>query len=934
MWKSSLFRPRRYRLYLAVLTLLGFFYWQLKDYDHPNQITASNLTFPLPADSRHGQVPPRLPKLDTPSNDQVPPPAAHDGDFSKSHHKPPSQPPAIDSSVGSQYASSDIIDNPLKYYEVLSSSGGASRNTNGNPKGILLGEAHLPRQPKFPIPGEKLAQLPKPKLSKRPRVQATEFKETGDEKTVRLQRKNFVSQVFRTSWNQYKEYAWGYDELKPLTNEAFDPFLGWAATMVDTMDTLQIMGLDEEFQETLKFVEKIHFNSTYRKVIPMFETTIRYLGGLLSSYDLSGGKEKVLLDQAVNLGELLIGAFDTPNHMPLTYFKWEDDFQRIKYRADQGALTAEIGSFTVEFTRLSQLSGDPKFYDAVARITDKIYEFLPKSVIPWVLPQTLDVSGCRSSEHLGKLDVPFQPVSGLGKTIKFEDDSSKLPTAAKVLQDSAPTSPLIGGAGAAKANDAIMIDTGAEKLKANIKEENTSLSNAISDQILESSTGSYGSFETDAQMLAEAAGEAFADDDPVHKKKITDAEILAADRTKLKTDIPENIREDPVALALHHAAVDEMTADEQAAMALEVAAAGIGQRAKKKRAPVEPDFSDYKKKVLIEKNSAGVWPVYTCEPVDTIQPGIGKGAQVFTLGSMSDSAFEYFMKEYQLLAGGEEKYATMYTKLVAAIKKHFLYRPLVENNEDILFLNSKTIQPGGVEASNDEMSHLVCYVGGMLALGGRLLNRPEDVELAAKVTQGCVWAYNSTRTGVMPETFLTRRCPGDYDSKEPCVFDFEKELIAARRSAHDGRSNTMPTNPLIEDSEYPGEMRWNVKGAYDMPRSYLSLRPSYIMRPEALESVFYMYRITGDKIWQERGWQMFKSIADATKIVKDGQVVGYTSIADVTMNTRTKAVTNNAESFWWGETLKYAYLLFEEPDKVSLDDYVFNTEAHPFKLDY
>lgn len=932
MWKSSLFRFRRYRLYLLVLTLFGFFYWQLKDYDHPSKISASSSTFPLPPDSRPGHNPSKQPNT-PPVNEQIPPPALHDG-FSQPKHEPASQPPAIDSSVVKQTPSSDVVDNPLKYFEVLGSSGGASRSANGNPQGILLGEAHLPRQPKFPLSAENLIQLPKPKLKERPRVQASQFKETDHEKTVRLQRKDYVSQVFRTSWDQYKKYAWGYDELKPLTNEAFDPFLGWAATIVDAMDTLQIMGLDDEFQQTVKFVENIHFNTTYRKVIPMFETTIRYLGGLLSSYDLSGGKEKGLLRQAVNLGELLIGAFDTPNHMPLTYFKWEDDFQRVKYRADQGALTAEIGSFTVEFTRLSQLSGDPKYYDAVARITEKIYEFLPKSTIPWVLPQTLDVSGCKSAEHLGKVNVPFQPVSGLGKTLKIKENVPKAHDDEKTLPDSVPTSPVVGGPGPARANDAIMIDAGKEKLRAINKEENNTLAVSIKDQNLDSSTASYGSFESDAQMLADAAGEAFADDDPTHKKKVSEAELTATDRAKLKTNIPEGIREDPAALALHHAAVDDMTADEQAAMALEVAAAGIGQSAIKKRAPVEPDLTDFKNKILIEKASASVWPVYSCEPVDTIRPGLGKGAQVFTLGSMSDSAFEYFMKEYQLLAGGEEKYTTMYTKLVSAIKEHFLYRPLVENNEDILFLAGKTIQPSGLETMNDEMSHLVCYVGGMLALGGRLLDRPEDVDLAAKVTQGCVWAYNSTRTGVMPETFLTRRCPGTYDSKEPCVFDFEKELVAARQSAQDGKPNTMPTSPLIEDNEFPGKMRWNVKGAYDMPRSYLSLRPSYIMRPEALESVFYMYRITGDKVWQERGWQMFKSIAEATKIVKDGQIVGYTSVADVTMNTQAKAVSNNAESFWWGETLKYAYLLFEEPDKVSLDDYVFNTEAHPFKLDY
>jgi mannosyl-oligosaccharide alpha-1,2-mannosidase len=54
----------------------------------------------------------------------------------------------------------------------------------------------------------------------------------------------------------------------------------------------------------------------------LFETTIRYLGGLLGAYDVSGGKYKVLLEKAEELGEVLMGAFDTPNRMPLTYYHW------------------------------------------------------------------------------------------------------------------------------------------------------------------------------------------------------------------------------------------------------------------------------------------------------------------------------------------------------------------------------------------------------------------------------------------------------------------------------------------------------------------------------------------------------------------------------------------------------------------------------------
>jgi Glycosyl hydrolase family 47 len=110
----------------------------------------------------------------------------------------------------------------------------------------------------------------------------------------------------------------------------------------------------------------------------------------------------------------------------------------------------------------------------------------------------------------------------------------------------------------------------------------------------------------------------------------------------------------------------------------------------------------------------------------------------------------------------------------------------------------------------------------------------------------------------------------------------------------------------------------------------------YILRPEAIESVFYMWRITGDPSWQEKGWHMWESIEQAS-----WTELAYSAIANVNDVNSTK--TDSMEryislkwscwcgSFWLAETLKYFYLLYSEPDIVSLDDWVFNTEAHPFK---
>ena len=109
---------------------------------------------------------------------------------------------------------------------------------------------------------------------------------------------------------------------------------------------------------------------------------------------------------------------------------------------------------------------------------------------------------------------------------------------------------------------------------------------------------------------------------------------------------------------------------------------------------------------------------------------------------------------------------------------------------------------------------------------------------------------------------------------------------------------------------------------------YFACKANELDRPEAIESVWYMYRITGDPEWQEKGWRMFTSIIKWTETD-----VGHSAIANVAKipEERDNNMVDNMESFWLAETLKYFYLLYTTPDVISLDDWVFNTEAHPFR---
>jgi hypothetical protein len=173
-----------------------------------------------------------------------------------------------------------------------------------------------------PIPTESIIPLPTDKPIAIPQIQADFAPETEENKKIRLHRKEEVKKAFLLSWNAYKKYAWGHDELTPLRAGSKDPFGGWGASLVDALDTLWIMGLKDEFEEAVTMVAKIDFTTTPNPKIAVFETVIRYLGGLLAAWDVSDGKYPVLRDKAVELAEVLYGAFDTPNRMPLLKYYW------------------------------------------------------------------------------------------------------------------------------------------------------------------------------------------------------------------------------------------------------------------------------------------------------------------------------------------------------------------------------------------------------------------------------------------------------------------------------------------------------------------------------------------------------------------------------------------------------------------------------------
>jgi mannosyl-oligosaccharide alpha-1,2-mannosidase len=187
----------------------------------------------------------------------------------------------------------------------------------------------------------------------------------------------------------------------------------------------------------------------------------------------------------------------------------------------------------------------------------------------------------------------------------------------------------------------------------------------------------------------------------------------------------------------------------------------------------------------------------------------------------------------------------------------------------------------------------------MLGIGSRIFSRPDDIDIAQRLTEGCIWAYNSTATGVMPESFAAIPCRDD------CVW------TPAKWHAGISLAGEEDVKAMIEEQH--------------LPRGFSNVVDRrYLLRPEAIESVFIMWRLTGNEYFQDAAWKMFESVIKVTKTD-----IAHSAINDVTVADTGKM--DNMESFWLAETLKYYYLVFDEVDHISLDDWVFNTEAHPFR---
>ncbi|KAJ6585382.1 glycoside hydrolase family 47 protein [Mycena capillaripes] len=264
-----------------------------------------------------------------------------------------------------------------------------------------------------------------------------------------------------------------------------------------------------------------------------------------------------------------------------------------------------------------------------------------------------------------------------------------------------------------------------------------------------------------------------------------------------------------------------------------------------------------------------------------IDPTSGEFADAYiTWGGGSDSYFEYLLKYARLTNTNNNIFIDTWKTAIDSSIKTLLKSSTVGNH---FYLADRDDQ-GLIRHVG---SHLACFYAGNWLLGGKLLKNQTIIDIALELNDGCWNTYASTATGIGPEGFAFISSDGNFTGGGS---------ISADQIAF-----------------------YNEHGFY-------ITSSDYIQRPEVLESNFYSWRITGDTKYLDRA---AAAIASFNKFLPPPGGVAFACLNDV--NNPAAGFIDTTESFWYAEVLKYLYLTFDDPEHISLDDYVFNTECHPLK---
>jgi ER degradation enhancer, mannosidase alpha-like 2 len=213
-----------------------------------------------------------------------------------------------------------------------------------------------------------------------------------------------VREACRHAWKGYKQYAWGFDDLRPLTKDGKNWYKqSMLMTPVDAYDTFIMLGLKEEAEEAKQLIlSKLSFDLDNE--VQVFEITIRLLAGLQSAYEIDSNKK--FLELAEDLAKRLAPAFNTPTGIPYRYIHLQTGKTR-----DGHNNPAEIGTLMMEFGNLSTLTGNPAYYAMAKKALMAVYERRSAIGLVGEILDVKDGKWLRTASHIsGYIDSYYEYV--------------------------------------------------------------------------------------------------------------------------------------------------------------------------------------------------------------------------------------------------------------------------------------------------------------------------------------------------------------------------------------------------------------------------------------------------------------------------------------------------------------------------------------------
>ncbi|CAB3225945.1 unnamed protein product [Arctia plantaginis] len=237
-----------------------------------------------------------------------------------------------------------------------------------------------------------------------------------------------------------------------------------------------------------------------------------------------------------------------------------------------------------------------------------------------------------------------------------------------------------------------------------------------------------------------------------------------------------------------------------------------------------------------------------------------------TLGARGDSYYEYLLKQWIQTGKTINYLLDDYLTAIEGVRQFLAKR---SSPNKLLFIGELS---AGSEAFNPKMDHLTCFLPGTLALGHANGLPDWHMTMAEELMYTCYLTYAAHPTFLAPEITHFN------------LASTTEDMYTKTADAHT------------------------------------------LLRPEFVESLWYMYQITGNTTYQDWGWQIFQGFEKYAKVPW-----GYTSLANV--KSEKPVQRDMMESFFLSETLKYLYLLFSDDRfTIDLNKYVVNSEAHPLPI--